>query len=160
MIRKIFALFFVLSLFIGMSARAEEGIKIGVETPLTGSGATPGHLLLWGFQIAADEINAKGGVLGKKIIPVIRDDESQVQKAITNVKELIYNEKVCAIFGPLNSGSALAIVPIVQQEKVPVMFSVATATRIIELSQNAPNSPVNKHVFLQHSQATARNSSE
>ena len=142
MVRKIFALLLVLSLPTGVLAYAEEGIKIGVDTPLTGSGATPGHMLLWGFQIAADEVNAKGGILGKKIIPVVRDDESQVQKAITNVKELIHKENVCAVFGPVNSGSAMAFFPIMQQAKIPVLTSVATAAQLIPMYNNEPKSYV------------------
>lgn len=133
-----------LALFVhaGSAAFAQEGIKIGVDTPLTGSGATPGHLLLWGFQIAMDEVNAKGGILGKQIVAVVRDDESQVQKSISNIKELVYSEKVSAVFGPVNSGNAMAFIPILQQERIPIMIPVATAAKISHVFENEPKNYV------------------
>ena len=136
--RLLLVVFLVALVQAGAVASAQEGIKIGVDTPLTGSGATPGHLLLWGFQIAMDEVNAKGGILGKQIIPVVRDDESQVQKSITNIKEFVYGEKVTAVFGAVNSGNAMAFIPILQQERIPIVIPVATATKITLLYQNEP----------------------
>ncbi len=128
-----------ITLMLGITTvSAQNAIRIGVDTPLTGSGATPGHYLLWGVQIATDEINAKGGLLGQKVELVVRDDETQVQKSILNIKELVFNEKVSAVLGPVNSGSAIAFLPILQKEQVPAMVLVATAAKITELYQNEP----------------------
>jgi len=132
----------ILMILVGASCFAQNTIRIGVDTPLTGSGATAGHYLLWGAQIAADEVNAKGGVLGKKVELVVRDDETQVQKAINNIKELVFKEKVPAIVGPVNSGSTIAFLPILQKEQVPIMVLVATAAKITEMYQNEPKSYV------------------
>ncbi len=83
-----------------------------------------------GIQAAIDDINAAGGVLGKKLTLVIRDDQSQPPKSIQNMSDLIDNEKVAAVFGPTNSGNALAWKHIPNQKKVISMGMIGSGTDI------------------------------
>jgi branched-chain amino acid transport system substrate-binding protein len=92
------------------------------------------------LQAAIDDVNAAGGVLGRKMTLVIRDDLSQPPKSIQNMSDLIDNEKVVAVFGPTNSGNALAWKQIPNQKKIPVMGCIGSATDITKpVSANADN---------------------
>jgi branched-chain amino acid transport system substrate-binding protein len=113
-------------------ALAQQGeIKIGYNADQSASGAAElGLSGRYGFEAAIEDINAKGGLLGKKLVAVIRDDAAAPPKSIQNMNELIDNEKVVAVVGPTNSGNALAWLHIPQAKKVPVVSHVATATDI------------------------------
>jgi len=116
---------------LSLPAYAQNEIKIGYNADQSASGAAElGLSGLYGFQAAIDDINEKGGVLGRKLVAVVRDDAASPPKSIQNMNELIDNEKVAAVVGPTNSGNALAWLHIPQQKKVPVVSHVATATDI------------------------------
>ncbi|KFC66853.1 Branched-chain amino acid transport system substrate-binding protein [Bosea sp. LC85] len=129
--RAVGALLVSTSLAFALPAAAQNEIKIGYNADQSASGAAElGLSGLYGFQAAIEDINAKGGVLGRKLVGVIRDDAASPPKSIQNMNELIDNEKVAAVVGPTNSGNALAWLHIPQQKKVPVVSHVATATDI------------------------------
>ena len=89
--------------------------------------------------IAIDEINAKGGLLGgRKLELVRRDDEANPAKGVTAARELIFKEKVAVLFGGLDTPVSMAIVPLVNQEKVPFMGPWAAGTGITKNGAN-PN---------------------
>nr|WP_242697799.1 ABC transporter substrate-binding protein [Bordetella holmesii] len=91
------------------SALADD-IKIGFNSDMSATGSADfGISALAGARQAADEINAAGGVLGKKVVIVARDDVGAPPKAIQNTNELVDNEKVNAMLGGVNSGNMLAI---------------------------------------------------
>ena len=115
-----------------------QDIKIGLVAALTGQSAQSGEAITRGLTIAIDEINAKGGVLGKKLVLVRRDDESSPPKGLAAARELISNEKVVALFGGIDSPVSLAIVPVANKEKVPFMGVWAAATNITKNGAN-PN---------------------
>ncbi|HEX2390169.1 MAG TPA: ABC transporter substrate-binding protein [Casimicrobiaceae bacterium] len=118
---------------------AADVIKIGLVTALSGQSAKAGEAITRGLTIAIDEINAKGGVLGgRKFELVRRDDEANPAKGQTAARELLFKEKVAVLFGGLDSPVALAIVPIVNQEKVPFMDPWAAGTPITRNGAN-PN---------------------
>lgn len=120
------------AMMLAAPAMAQQGdIKIGYNADQSASGAAElGLSGLYGFQAAIEDINAAGGVLGRKLVGVVRDDAASPPKSIQNMNELIDNEKVAAVVGPTNSGNALAWLHIPQQKKVPVVSHVATATDI------------------------------
>ncbi len=120
------------------SATAQEPIKIGLVTALSGQSARAGEAITRGLTIAIDELNAKGGVLGRKLELVRRDDEATPAKGVTAARELIFREKVTVLFGGLDTPVSLAIVPIVNQEKVPFMGPWAAGTPITQNGAN-PN---------------------
>lgn len=72
-----------------------------------------------GTLLAVDEINAGGGVNGRKLELIVRDTQSDPTKAVNGVAELIHRQKVHIIWGPLNSGEALAATPLIARESIP-----------------------------------------
>lgn len=89
-------------------AHAADPIKIGLVTALSGQSARAGEALTRGATIAIEEINAKGGVLGRPLELVRRDDESNPAKGLIAARELIQREKVSALLGGLDTPVALA----------------------------------------------------
>ena len=112
------------------AALAADPIKIGLLEDISGDLALIGKPKLNGSQLAVEEINKAGGILGRKVVGVIRDDLGAPPKSIQNMTELIDNEKVSAVVGPANSGNALAWLHIPQQRKIPVVVPIATGTEI------------------------------
>ena len=93
---------------VALGAEAQD-IKLGFNGDLSASpSALSGQAATLGLTAAIDDLNKAGGVLGRKLTLVIRDDLSQPPKSIQNMSDLIDNEKVVAVFGPTNSGNALA----------------------------------------------------
>ena len=120
-----------LALATALPAFAQETIKIGLVTALSGQSARAGEALTRGLQVAIDEINAKGGVLkGRKLELLRRDDESIPAKGVIAARELYFKEKVAVLFGGLDSPVALAIVPIANENKLPFMDPWAAGTPI------------------------------
>jgi branched-chain amino acid transport system substrate-binding protein len=118
-----------LSLF-SLAAQAQD-IKLGFNGDLSASpSALSGQAATLGLQAAIDDVNAAGGVLGRKFTLVTRDDLSQPPKSISNMSDLIDNEQVVAVFGPTNSGNALAWKQIPNQKKIPVIGTVGSGTAI------------------------------
>lgn len=118
---------------------ANEPIKIGLVTALSGQSALAGEAITRGMQVAIDEINAKGGLLGgRKLELVRRDDEANPAKGVVAARELIYREKVAVVFGGLDTPVSMAIVPLMNQEKVPFMGPWAAGTGITKNGAN-PN---------------------
>ena len=97
---------------------------------MSGQSAKSGEAIVRGLSIAIDEINAKGGVLGKKVELVVRDDESNPAKGVVAARELVQREKVAALFGGLDTPVSMAIVPFANQSKVPFMGVWAAGTPI------------------------------
>ncbi|MDM0114250.1 ABC transporter substrate-binding protein [Variovorax sp. J22R133] len=121
------------------TALAAETIKIGLVTALSGQSALSGEAITRGLQLAIDEVNAKGGLLGGRQLELVRrDDEANPAKGVTAARELIFKEKVAVLFGGLDTPVSMAIVPLVNQEKVPFMGPWAAGTAITKNGAN-PN---------------------
>lgn len=111
-------------------AVAQDSLKVGLVAAMSGQSAKSGEAIVRGLSVAIDEINAKGGVLGKKLELVVRDDESNPAKGVVAARELAQREKVVALFGGLDTPVSLAIVPFVNQAKIPFMGVWAAGTPI------------------------------
>ncbi len=112
-------------------ALAADPIKIGLVTALSGQSALAGEAITRGLQVAIDEINAKGGLLGGRQLELVRrDDESNPAKGVVAARELIYREKVAVLFGGLDTPVSMAIVPLINQEKLPFVVPWAAGTGI------------------------------
>ncbi len=96
-----------------------EPIKIGCLAAITGPSSAPTIGFNRGVNFAVEAINAAGGVKGRKIELVMRDTQGDPTKAVNATQELISQSKVHAIWGPLNSGEALAVTPIMARAKMP-----------------------------------------
>jgi len=114
------------------AAQAADPIKIGLVTALSGQSARAGEAITRGATIAIDEINAKGGVLGRQLELVRRDDEANPAKGLTAARELIQREKVAVLLGGLDTPVQLAIVPFVNNTKFPFMVPWAAGTNITQ----------------------------
>jgi len=121
-----------------LPAIAAEPIKIGLVTALSGQSARAGEAITRGLTIAIDELNASGGVLGRKFELVRRDDEATPAKGVIAARELVFKEKVAVLFGGLDTPVSLAIVPIMNQAKVPFIGPWAAGTPITKNGAN-PN---------------------
>lgn len=130
-----------LSLFAGITF--SQNIKIGLVTALSGQSARAGEAITRGLTIAIDEINAKGGIesgpmRGRKFELVRRDDEATPAKGVIAARELLYKEKVTVLFGGLDTPVSMAIVPVVNEAKLPFMGPWAAGTPITKNGAN-PN---------------------
>ncbi len=111
-------------------AHAAEPVKIGLVAALSGASAKSGEGITRGLQVAMDEVNARGGVGGRPLTLIRRDDESNPAKGQTAARELMDREGVAALFGGIDSPVSQAIVPLVNAAKVPFMGVWAAATNI------------------------------
>jgi branched-chain amino acid transport system substrate-binding protein len=113
-------------------AFADDTVKIGVIQPLTGSVAYNGKTDVNGAKQAADEINAKGGVLGKKIELVIEDGQCKPANTVNAAEKLIQRDKVVALMGAFCSSATAAIMPVAQNNKIPLVTGVSSAAALTE----------------------------
>src|SRR3954471_13795377 len=127
-------LFVAVSLLAAAPAWAQQTIKIGLVTALSGQSARAGEAITRGVQVAIDEINANGGLRvgsqSRKLELLRRDDESIPAKGVIAARELYFKEKVAVLIGGLDSPVALAIVPIANENKLPFMDPWAAGTPI------------------------------
>src|SRR5258708_35436827 len=110
----------------------QNTVKIGVILPLTGSQAAFGEALKNGYLIALDDINAKGGVMGKKIELDIYDDQSKPDQAIQGVSKLVDQDQMPMILGSFSSESTKAMVPAVHQRQIPLIIPAANADNVLD----------------------------
>jgi branched-chain amino acid transport system substrate-binding protein len=108
-------------------------IKVGEYASLTGTEATFGQSSHNGTMLAVDEINAAGGVLGKKIQLITEDDQSKAGEPATIVRKLISRDQVVAILGEVASGRSLEAAPICQQNKIPMISPSSTNPGVTEV---------------------------
>jgi branched-chain amino acid transport system substrate-binding protein len=113
-------------------AFAADPIKIGVTGPYTGGSSSMGVSMRDGVRLAVAEINKNGGVLGRQLQIVERDDEAKNEVGAQVAQELINKEKVVATLGFINTGVALAAQRFYQEAEIPVINNVATGTVITE----------------------------
>ncbi len=126
-----------LAAFAGL-AFAAEPIKIGVDGPFTGGSSSMGVSMRDGVRLAVDEINKSGGLLGRQIQLVERDDEAKNERGVQIAQELINKEKVVALVGYINTGVALASERFFQEAKIPVMNNVATGSIVTHQFDDQP----------------------
>ena len=117
-------------LFLSSFAFAANTIKIGIADSYSGPAAIFGLDMRDGFRMGMNEINAKGGVLGKKIEIVTRDEKFQPAVALAMAKELIMKENVDLLMGTISSASALAISELAKKEKIPFLVTYAKSEKI------------------------------
>ncbi|WP_087688277.1 MULTISPECIES: ABC transporter substrate-binding protein [unclassified Pandoraea] len=118
----------------GMVAAAHAAdLKIGVAEALSGGAAQYGAAIKNGFQLAADEINAAGGVNGNKLVLQVEDEQGKKEEAINVFKKLIFQDKVLMVFGPTLSNSAQAADPIAQAGKTVAFGTSNTADGITSI---------------------------
>jgi branched-chain amino acid transport system substrate-binding protein len=112
-------------------ARADAGpIRIGVNEPLTGPFAASGTYVVNGAKIAADEINAQGGVLGRRIELVIEDNKSNPTEAAAVAEKLITSDKTPVMMGAWGSSLTLAVMPKLADYETPMLVETSSSGKI------------------------------
>ena len=129
-----------------------ETIKIGVNEPLTGAFAASGTYVVNGAKIAADEINAKGGILGKQIELVIEDNKSNPTEAAAVAEKLITRDKVPVMMGAWGSSLTLAVMPKLMEYETPMVVETSSSSKITTsgnpyIFRISPPSPVEAAAF-------------
>ncbi|MBB1598919.1 ABC transporter substrate-binding protein [Variovorax sp. UMC13] len=124
------------------AAFAADPIKIGVDGPFTGGSSSMGVSMRDGVRLATEEINKAGGVLGRQLQLVERDDEAKNERGVQIAQEFINKEKVVAAVGYINTGVALASQRFFQEAKIPVLNNVATGSIITKQFEKEPENYV------------------
>ena len=127
------SLFCILFGFTAITSLCAQDIVIGEFASLTGSEATFGINSSNGVELAKQEINNAGGVLGRKIKTVIEDDQSKPGQPSSAVKKLIASDKAIAIVGEIASSRSLEAAPICQEAKIPMVSPGSTNPRVTEV---------------------------
>ena len=122
-----------------LSSMAADPIKIGVSGPFTGGSAPMGVSMRDGVKLATKEINDKGGVLGRKLELIERDDEAKNERGVQIAQELINKDKVAATVGFINTGVSLASQRFYQEAKIPVINNVATGSIVTKQFTDQPD---------------------
>lgn len=122
----------VLALSVGMASA--QDIPLGAVYPLTGGVSYDGITKLNGAKLAVDEINAAGGVLGRKIALSSEDGACNPAQSAAAAEKLISQQKVVAIIGAICSSGSGAIAEVVKKYKIPQVTGVSTAERLTELN--------------------------
>ncbi len=115
---------------LGGAAAAQDTIKIGVTQPLTGPFAASGNYVAQGAKIAEEEINKAGGVLGKKIQLIVEDNKSNPTEAVATAEKLIVRDKVPVMMGAWSSTLTLAVMPKLEEYKVPMLVETSSSGKI------------------------------
>ena len=115
-----------------LPAPAETPIKIGASMSLTGTYTKPGTYQKEGYDICAEEVNAKGGLLGRKIEFVFYDDQSTPATAVKLYEKLITEDKVDAVMGPYSSAVSEAVANVTEKYKKVMVAPLAATTSIFK----------------------------
>ncbi len=113
----------------GGGGASNEPIKLGLVTSLTGSYASLGQDDRKGAQLAVDVINASGGVLGKQLQLIVKDEQTKPDQAVVALNSLV-GEGISAVIGPPYSNSALAMIPAAQRASIPFMGAASSDQQV------------------------------
>jgi branched-chain amino acid transport system substrate-binding protein len=143
MTRIFLAICVITSIFLSASCVDKSGtnttttggdtIKVGVYGDTTGATSSFGQSTKNGIQLAFDEINAAGGVNGKKLEMIFEDDQGTPEKAKTVISKLINQDKVVAVLGEVASSNSLAAAPVAQEAKIPMITPSSTNPKVTEI---------------------------
>ena len=111
-------------------AIAQDMIKVGVPGPYSGPAAEKGEHLKYGIQLAAEEINAKGGLQGKKVELIFADTEAKPEVGVSAYEKMITRDKVQFIVGEVNSDVALATLDVVAKYKIPTIYVIPASDEL------------------------------
>src|SRR5215471_2990698 len=127
---------------------AKDPIQVGYLPALTGPSSSTGIGINRGIQLAVKEINDAGGIDGRQIELITRDTQSDPTKAVNGAAELTRGQKVTVVFGPVNSGESLAVVPLLARTKTPQVHPcwVDTLTDVQKYPLCFRNAPTNQQI--------------
>ncbi|HEU4438752.1 MAG TPA: ABC transporter substrate-binding protein, partial [Methylomirabilota bacterium] len=118
MMLRVLAMLLAVALAVPMAAEAQKPIKVGVPLPLSGPPALFGEPASKGAMMYVEEINAKGGVLGRKIELVVRDSKADANEAVRVAREMILKDNVDFLMGTLTSAEGPAVSVVAKENKI------------------------------------------
>ena len=133
-----------------------ETIKIGLNYELSGGTATYGQSSVDGIELAVKEINEAGGVNGKQVELVKYDNKSDASEAFTLATKLMTSDGVVAVLGPATTGNFKAVIPVAEQNKIPVASGSATGDDVtvefnedgeVEYDENGKPTTLKEYAF-------------
>jgi branched-chain amino acid transport system substrate-binding protein len=130
--KRIALLFIIAMFFFQTPCMAGKPIKIGVSLGLTGRFAVMSDALNKGFRLWEQNVNNENGILGRPVQVVVKDDQSDIGRAITIYQELIKKEHVDFLFAPYSSLITEAVLPIAEENDMPILIAGAAADRLWE----------------------------
>jgi len=113
-------------------ALAQETVRIGVVQPMTGPVAYDGNIYVNTVKMLADDMNAKGGVLGRKIELVVEDGACNPAQSVNAAEKLVVRDKVVGLLGAFCSTSTAAVMEVAKKHKVPLITGISTAAQLTE----------------------------
>ena len=122
----------VSSFAVALVASAQETVRIGVVQPLTGPVAYDGNIYVNTVKMLVDDMNAKGGVLGKKIELVVEDGACNPAQSVNAAEKLVVRDKVVGLLGAFCSTSTAAVMEVAKKHKVPLITGISTAAQLTE----------------------------
>ncbi|MGP0092239.1 MAG: ABC transporter substrate-binding protein [Xanthobacteraceae bacterium] len=146
---------FLIGILASTGSQAADPIKVGVDTPLSGTYAPIGKQVRWGAELAVKEINAAGGVSGHKFELIFEDEEANPPVAVRKAEKLLQQDKVDLLTGTVNSGSTLAVGQVAERNDRILVTTVSYATSITGAQCNANVFRVNANAHQQSSALTA-----
>lgn len=117
----------------GGGAAGGDTIKVGEFASLTGKEASFGQMSHHGTELAIDELNARGGVLGRKLALLTEDDQSKQGESKTIARKLISRDGVVALLGEVASGRSLEAAPVCQESRIPQISPSSTNPKVTEI---------------------------
>jgi branched-chain amino acid transport system substrate-binding protein len=120
-------------------AQTQQPIRVGFSSAMSGPSAITGEGVMWGATMAVDEINAKGGIMGRKVEVFFGDNKGTPGEAVSAVRKLVDVDKVDVIVGQTHSGACLGSMPIIKELQVPQVTESCSNPKIRELSGKGGN---------------------
>jgi branched-chain amino acid transport system substrate-binding protein len=114
-------------------------IRVGFASAMSGPAAITGEGVRWGATLAVEEINAKGGVMGRKIEAYFADNKATPGEAVSAVRKLADVDKVDVIIGQTHSGACLGAMPVVKEIGLPMVIEACSHPQIRQLSGKGGN---------------------
>lgn len=128
---SVFSVVLLAALTLGIPAAADaQPIKIGMIYSGTGSGAHTGIYAMRGAELATEQINAQGGISGKRIQVIYENDDTSTEKSVTAAKKLVYGDKVLAILGPEMSPCIFAVQKVTEEARIPLISPTGSSPKL------------------------------
>lgn len=117
----------------GTTTASSDAIKVGEFASLTGKEASFGQMSHHGTELAIDEINSKGGVLGRKLQLITEDDQSKPGESKTIARKLISRDGIVALLGEVASGRSMEAAPVCQESHIPQISPSSTNPKVTQI---------------------------
>lgn len=109
-----------------------EEYKLGVVLPLSGANQLEGSMGKAAVQMAADEINAAGGINGHKVTVIVEDDQAKTAESVSAAEKMVTKDGVCILIGAIYSSITKALMPVAEQYQIPLITNISTTAELTE----------------------------